>query len=249
MTPTRVRTSNFRVQVALGLLLAATFAMAWHWLVPGERDRMTAQQVGVYIERIAAGLPLDPRDKEETLARLRAWGEADDGQPVHMLNLMRYHDALRSQAGLDGKRLTPRESNAHYESRALPLLLRQGGYAQFAGEATGVRDGNGRRHSNLMAFGREVDDWDRALVIRYPSRRAFFELLGSPDYAPLLPYKLGALDIVLVPLVPEQPLPDFLWPFGLALLALFCAVGWFRSARRAWTPAAHAPRGGAASHG
>lgn len=248
MTGMRIRSSNFRVQVALGLLLAAVFVLVWRWQVPGESRRLTPPQVSAYIERIAAGLPLDPRDKGETLARLRAWGEADDGRPVYMLNLMRYHETLQPQPGLEGVRMTPRESNAHYERNAGLLLMRQGGYAQFAGDATGVRDGNGRRRSNLMSFDHEVDEWDRALVIRYPSRRAVFELLSSPAYAPLLPYKLGALGVVLVPLTPEEPMPDFLWPFGLALLALFCAVGWFRSARRSWIPAAHAPRGGAASH-
>lgn len=233
MTGMRVRSSNFRVQVALGLLLAAVFALVWRWQLPGESDRLTPPQVSAYIERIAAGLPLDPADRNETLTRLRTWGEADDGRPVYMLNLMRYHEALRPQPGLEGLRMTPRESNAHYEREAAWLLMGKGGYAQFAGEATGVLDGNGRRRSNLMSLDRETDDdWDRALVIRYPSRRAVLELLSSPEYAPLLPYKLGALGVVLVPLTPEEPMPDFLWPFGLGLLAFFCAVGWYRSTRR-----------------
>lgn len=244
-----VRNSFVRVQIAFGLLLAVVFVLVWRWQVPGESGRLTPQQVDVYLQRVSATLQLEPADRDETLSRLRAWGEADDGRPVHMLNLMRYHEALRPQAGQEGVRMTPRESNAHYERHVLPLLLAQGGYAQAAGDATGVRDGNGVQRSNLMFFDRSVDDWDRVLVIRYPSRRAFFELLGDPDYAPLLPYKLGALQVALVPLAPEQPLPDFLWQLGLALLALFCAVGWIRSVRRLRLPAAHARRGGAGSGG
>lgn len=240
-----MKNSIIRVQIAFGLLLAAAFALVWHWQSPGESARLTPQQVDAYVDRIAATLQLEPDEADETLTRLRAWGKADDGRPVHMLNLMRYHDAVRPLPGRDAPRTTPRESNAHYERQALPLLLGQGGYAQSAGEATGVPDSNGVRRSNLMFFDQGADDWDRVLVIRYPSRRAFFELLSDPRYAPLLPYKLGALRVALVPIAPQQPLPDFLWSLGLALLALFCAVGWIQSARRDRLPAAHAHRGGA----
>jgi len=70
------------------------------------------------------------------------------------------------------------------------------------------------------------------LTIRYPSRRAFFDLVSDPEYAPLMPYKLASLRVALVPVAGESVTPDWRWMIGLALLSIFLAVGWLRAAAR-----------------
>ena len=43
---------------------------------------------------------MEAAEKREVMARLRAWGEADDGAPIYMLNLMRFHETLQPLPGL-----------------------------------------------------------------------------------------------------------------------------------------------------
>ena len=47
-----------------------------------------------------------------------------------------------------------------------------------------------------MVFEPELDNWNRALVTRYPGRREFFELMTDPEYIKVSPYKLASLKVV-----------------------------------------------------
>jgi len=227
-----------RFEVILALVFVGAFLALWMWLTPGTRGALTRAEVDVYIRRIEAAAPMPAAEKAEAMARLRAWGEADDGAPVHMLNLMRYYPKLQPLPGATARltsvegTMSPIEANAYYEEQVLPILERLGGYPVVGGNAVGVRGSDGQRHSNLMVYDRDADDWDRVLVVRYPSRRAFFELLANPEYAELMPYKLAALKVALVPVRAQAEVPDPRWIAGLGLLALFFGVGWLRALRR-----------------
>ena len=63
---------------------------------------------------------MEPTETAELLSRFRAWGEADHGQPVYMLNVMRYFDQLKRIAGAEAIKGAPAEANAHYEDAVLP---------------------------------------------------------------------------------------------------------------------------------
>ncbi len=67
------------------------------------------------------------------------------------------------------------------------------------------------------------------LVVRYPDRRAFFELLSDPDYPKVLPYKLAALKVVLLPMHDELVVPDLRWVVGALLLAVLALVAIVRA--------------------
>jgi len=43
-------------------------------------------------------------------------GEADEGRPVQMLNVMRYYDKLQPSPGSKGNKKTPAEANAYYKN-------------------------------------------------------------------------------------------------------------------------------------
>ena len=90
---------------------------------------------------------------------------------------------------------------------------------------------DGKAHSNLDGFGPAIDDWNRILVVRYPSRRAFFELLTDPQWLKVAPYKIAALEIVLVPTWGQVVVPDLRWVVGGACLIVFLGAGWLRAAR------------------
>jgi len=157
------------------------------------------------------------------VAHIRAWAEADDGKPFYMLNLMRYHDKIRTFPGSLPFSGTPGESNQIYENAATPLALKTGAFPLFAGETQG---------GNVMGFGPGEDGWSRVLLMRYPSRRAFLDLVTDPAYAPIAPYKLMALEVALVPNASELVLPNVWVATGVVLLLIFVTTGWVRAAQR-----------------
>jgi uncharacterized protein (DUF1330 family) len=115
------------------------------------------------------------------------------------------------------------EANARYEDATLPLLLKVGGFGQFVGTPQG---------RNVLDSPADADDWTRVLLVRYPSRRAFLELVADPAYAPTAPLKLMASQVYLVPLSPDLVLPELRWAVTAGLLVIYLAIGWFRATRR-----------------
>ena len=173
-------------------------------------------------------LPGDPSVQAAFLERMRAFGLSDDGRPVYMLNAMRYYPELKRGPGMDDVRGTPAEANAIYEKAVMPLLFRLGAYPLFGGQTMAIR-ADGKTHSNLDGFEPETDDWSRILVVRYPSRRAFFELLSDSQWLKFARYKLAALDLVLVPTSGQIVIPDLRWVLGGICLMVFLGMGWLRA--------------------
>jgi hypothetical protein len=68
--------------------------------------------------------------------------------------------------------------------------------------------------------------------VRYPSRRAFFELLSNPQWLKFAPYKIAALELVLVPTSGQVVIPDLRWVMGGACLMVFLGTGWLRATRK-----------------
>jgi hypothetical protein len=215
---------RYRFELWLGLALAGACAAVWLWQFPGAlRGRLTHADVGRYIAAIDAQVPMDADEKAASLARLRAWAEADDGRPVYMLNLMRYYPQLHPIRGAPPFAGTPAEANRRYERATMPLLLKVGGVPQFSGVPQG---------RNVLDSPAAVDDWTRVLLVRYPSRRAFLELVSDPAYAPAAPLKLMASQVFLVPLSPEVLVPELRWLVAGVLLVAYLAIGWHRAVTR-----------------
>jgi uncharacterized protein (DUF1330 family) len=82
-------------------------------------------------------------------------GRASDG-PVYMLNLLEFVP--------DGGA----ERYAEYGTAVAPLLERAGGQAIFAG----------RPAESLIGEG----SWDMMLLVSYPTRQAFLDMVSSPEY-------------------------------------------------------------------
>ena len=70
------------------------------------------------------------------------------------------------------------------------------------------------------------------MIARYPNRRAFLELLSDPDYQRAEPYKVMALQLILVPMNGDLVLPDATWIAGAACLIAFLSVAWVRALTR-----------------
>jgi hypothetical protein len=219
-----------RFGLFLGAVPAALFVAFWIWQTPGNLEKLSSADVGAYLQKLEGKLPGNPAEEAVFLARMRAFGLADDGRPVYMLNAMRYYPELKRGPGMEGVRGTPAEANAAYEKAVMPILFRLGAYPLFGGATMEIR-ADGGAHSNLDGFDPAIDDWSRILVVRYPSRRAFFELLTDPQWLKFAPYKLAALEIALVPASGQVVIPDLRWVVGGVCLIVFLSTGWLRAAR------------------
>lgn len=93
-------------------------------------------------------------------------GRLNEG-PVTMLNLL----AFKPDGG--------RERYAEYGAAVLPLLEKTGGRLVFQGEASPVVLGG--------------ESWDLVLLVEYPTRRAFLEMIQSPEYQEIAHLRTEAL--------------------------------------------------------
>lgn len=205
-----------------GAVLSTAVAAVWLQQSPGAwRGPLTRAEVADYVARLTR-MPMAPEERTETLARLRAFGEADDGNPVHMLNVMRFYDEVRQLPGAPAFAGTSREANAYYEARVAPFLLRRGAYPMVSATVVGA---------NLFGYEPDRDHADRVLVVRYPSRRAFLDMVADPAYGALAPYKLMAVNLMLTPTRADHVIPDVRIVVTAIALICFLAVGWLRAAR------------------
>jgi uncharacterized protein (DUF1330 family) len=113
---------------------------------------------------------------------LKRFLQEDDGNPVVMLNLLRFKP--------DGGR----DSYNKYARAIVPFLEQVGGEVVYFGDTSTplVQPGAG-------------NDWDAVLLVRYPSRRAFSEMVADPDYQAITHLRTEALDAaVLQPTVTRR---------------------------------------------
>jgi hypothetical protein len=221
---------TYRLELILATLFVALYLAFAHWQAPG--SKLTSAEIDTYIQRIEQGAGfMQAAEREAFIKHLRAWGEADDGQPAYNLNLMRFYKDLQQIPGVQLQGKTPQEANAFYEKAALAIAAPLGVSMPFGGETQVVLSGE-ESSTNLITFEPALDNWSRVLIVRYPSRRAFFELISDPDYLKVMPNKLGSLSVVLAPVSGDTVLPVPSVMFGGALLFVFMLVGWVRAARR-----------------
>lgn len=206
----------------LGLFIVGLFVCFWFWHSP-LTGKITKEETNRYLEAIDK-IPWPPGVKQEALIRLRIWAETDDGKPVYMLNLMRNYDKLRPYPGAPDFHGTPLESNKIYEKKGVPLLLKYHSYPTLF-----LRPPQGK---NIVGFDPVMNDLSEILIVRYPNRRAFLAFLADPNYGPIMPYKLMAVELNLIPFTGEAFIPDLRLIVGGILLILFLAIGWRRAAVR-----------------
>jgi uncharacterized protein (DUF1330 family) len=107
---------------------------------------------------------------------------AGDGTPVAMLNLL----AFKPDGG--------RERYLEYGAAVAPLLEKAGGRVIWAGTPSIALLGEG--------------SWDLVALVEYPTRQAFLEMVGSPEYQEIAHLRTEALARgELHPIDPADELP------------------------------------------
>ncbi len=80
-----------------------------------------------------------------------------DTGPVVMVNMLRLRD---------------RQAYKRYSELTMPLIKARGGTVLWAGNGEAVAFGDA-----------QADRWDYVVLVRYPSRAAFLDMMDSPAYA------------------------------------------------------------------
>lgn len=115
---------------------------------------------------------------DPTAADLQRLLADDPGGPVVMLNLLRFKPGGRA-------------SYDAYSEAAARFLAEYGGELLYAGDGDDA----------LVA--EDGQAWDAVLVVRYPSRQAFCDMVADPDYQAITHLRSEALaEAVLQPTVP-----------------------------------------------
>ena len=93
-----------------------------------------------------------------------------------MLNLLRFD-------GDEG-----RAAYARYGEAVVPLVQDVGGQVVWSGSC------------GDPVIGPQEGEWDAVLLVRYPSRRAFLDMISSPAYGDAHPHRVAAIaDSRLIP--------------------------------------------------
>lgn len=203
-------------------LLAAVLALfvLWVWRKQEPRRPLTAAEIDRYCAILEARFPVpESQDRAAWMARVRRFGENDDGRDIYMLNLLRYHEAMAKGPAPAGSFAgTPHQANKIYEANAKPILMKSGAFPIFAGKVEDMNAVGGPDPAE--------DHWTRILLVHYPSRRHFFELLTNPQYLTKADFKSYAMHMALVPVKREMVIPDFRQIAIVGAVIVFLAAGW-----------------------
>lgn len=171
------------------------FRRAWPWLAAGllyliflawhdgwfsARGPLTAAEIDRYLQAIEGAPAAEVNDP----AVIRAFLEADDGEPFVMLNLVRIRDtAIHPVTGAEAP---ARDLLLGYFRSFLGELIPRGGYPALSAQPVG---------GYVDAWGVEANPgWTTVGMIRYRSRRDMMELATHPDFGDAHAFKIAAID-------------------------------------------------------
>ena len=120
---------------------------------------------------------------EPTARQIEAFvAQTEDTEPIMMLNLLRYREQADYTDHPDQPACSGREAYQRYGTKAVACIESVGGRICFAGAA------------QMVVIGPESEQWDDVLLIQYPSRRAFFDMVSSEQYRTIGFHRTAALE-------------------------------------------------------
>ena len=106
---------------------------------------------------------------------------AQDDTPVVMINLLRFRQQAAYEPGAGAQPCSGREAYERYSTVALPMIQELGGRVLWYG----------RGACALIAVPGE--QWDEAVLVEYPSRKAFLAMVSQPEYQAAAIHRTAAL--------------------------------------------------------
>jgi len=122
---------------------------------------------------------------------------APDDQPVVMLNLLKFKpraDAPQDEASEkdaasekdEAAEVSGAESYRSYGEVAVQMIEERGGSVIWAGRA------------DQILIGDASQDWDQVLLVQYPSRAAFLDMVSKPEYLEAHEHRESGLERTIV---------------------------------------------------
>jgi uncharacterized protein (DUF1330 family) len=131
----------------------------------------------------------------QDLARL-----VPDGQPVVMINLLRFREWAEYPPGMETEKQSGRQAYERYGQHVLPFLMAVRGRPIWRGQAS------------CMVIAPAGERWDEAILVEYPSRGAFESMILNPAYQAGLVHRTAGLeDTRLIATTAPQHIPRLAW--------------------------------------
>jgi uncharacterized protein (DUF1330 family) len=108
-------------------------------------------------------------------------GSYPDATPIVMLNLLRFRAAADYPAGA-AEPCSGAEAYTRYGLAVEPLITASGGTILWQGSQAG------------MLIGPQDKDWHLVVLVKYPSARAFLDMVSSDDYRAVVFHRTAALE-------------------------------------------------------
>ena len=119
---------------------------------------------------------------EPTAAQLhRFMQDVSNPGPIVMINLLRYREQANYPPGFDATPCSGREAYRRYSAVALGKVAEVGGKLEWMGAV------------KAAVIAPEGEEWDDALLVYYPSRQAFLDMVSQPDYQTTAVHRTAAL--------------------------------------------------------
>jgi len=196
----------------LALLIAWLGFFGWYTSFKGP---LTPVEIATVLQRAEAS-DAAPED----LAKLRRFLESDTGDDFVMVNLIEMNDPPPRMEGVP-EDASADDLMARYMEHMYPELLKRASHPVLFGQATAPA---------LDIWGIEgADEWTRAGLMRYRSRRDMLEIAGNPDFQGPHEFKIASMNkTIAFPVDPWMQAgdPRFLLALLLIILGLANSLGW-----------------------
>jgi uncharacterized protein (DUF1330 family) len=121
-------------------------------------------------------MPITPNTDQ-----FRELAAAPDEGPVVMLNLLKFKPRADADSAKTGE-----EAYRAYGDTAVAMIEERGGKVIWAGRA------------DQILIGDPDDDWDQVLLVQYPSRAAFLDMVSQPAYLEAHEHRESGLERTIV---------------------------------------------------
>ena len=123
------------------------------------------------------------RSVESSPERVQALLDATEaGVPIVMINLLRFRDQAEYPEGSDAAPCSGREAYGRYGEGVMPLLGKAGGRPIWTGSV------------QVSVIAVEGEEWHQAVLVEYPSREAFTQMITSAEYLAVAFHRTAALE-------------------------------------------------------
>ena len=168
-----------------GIIIAAVLSLIYMVFLiwyNGSGRPLSNEEVERYISIIEKRAGGPNAATNSATANLRKFGLEDDGKQFFMVSMEKYYDKPQYEDGDRG--ISSEDANKRYAMNTIQLMLMKAShpYGLFI------------PLTNLSNINRQDDAyWDNASVVRYRSRRDFFDMITSPQWATGYGNKVAAL--------------------------------------------------------